>query len=73
MSQSLEDLVTDKAAAGASLLLHLFHRLLEQYQVAENIRSSCGSFPACNHHGEVMNYIARIQGNVWRGYNCLDI
>lgn len=54
MSQSLEDLVTDKVTV---LVLHPFHRLLEQYQVTENIRSSCGSVPARHHHGEVMHHI----------------
>lgn len=57
MFQSLEDVVTDKATVGVSLLFHPFPRLLEQYQVTENIRSSCGDFPACNHHGEVMHHV----------------
>lgn len=57
MSQSLEDVVTDKVTVGVSLLFYPFHRLLEQYEVAENVRSSCGDFPVCNHHREVMHQV----------------
>lgn len=37
-------MVTEKATVGFLLLFHQFHRLLEKYQVAKNIRSSCGDF-----------------------------